>query len=564
MILDAQNLAPQNTAGAETLRAQVCIAGAGAAGIAMALELAKSGVDVLLLEAGGTEHEERSHDFYRGRVLNTDLHQPLEDHRERRLGGSTTVWGGRMVPYDPIDFETRTWMADSVWPVTYDEVAQWFPLANRYAEAGDFDYSSAHVFGQDQQPMIAGFHGTAFSTDTMERFSCPTDFGSRYRERLAASQKIRVLLNAAVTDIVLDESGTRVTQLEVRRPGGDRFTVAADSIVLAAGGLETTRLLLAARSVHREGIGNAHGNLGRFYMAHIAGTVGSFQPTGAVDNAYQVAEDGTYCRRRLALRPEAQRESRIGGFICRLHHTRIADPSHGSGVLSMLRLGRSAVPVRFRTRLVDDESSASDMLHHAVNVVRDVPGIARFAKQMIFDRRLAARKFPSVVIKPRSNRYSLDFHAEQEPNYNSRVWLGTDVDAFGMPRLEVDWRYSQKDVETIGTSLTLFAKDAADSNSGVFSYDPKQVEDEMTRYGAYAGHHLGSTRMGSDPHRSVVDAECRVHGVANLYVAGGSVFATSSQANPTLTMLALALRLAHTLGAPAAETAASHMAEVAG
>jgi choline dehydrogenase-like flavoprotein len=546
MILDAQ----EGNA-TELLRADVCIVGAGATGIAIALELGQAGLDVLLLEAGGIAHNEQTHDAYRGTVTNPALHNPLHEHRERRLGGTTTIWGGRCVPYDPIDFEDRPWLSHARWPITYNEVARFYPRANQLCEAGDFDYSAESTFHGDQRPMITGFHGQSFTTDTMERFSCPTDFGSRWRAKLVAMPNVRVLLNASLFDIALDPTGETVTSLELRKPNGQPLQVIANEVVLAAGGLETTRLLLASRTIHRDGIGNEHGNLGRFYMAHIAGTVGAFQPSGgpdAVDNAYQIADDGTYCRRRLALRPEAQRSHQVGGFIARLHHTRIADPSHGSGVLSALRLGSAAVPQRFRNRLVDDETSAGHLARHAGNVLRDLPAIASFAKRMILSRRFAARKFPSVVVRPKSNRYSLDFHAEQEPNFHSQVRLSaTERDTFGMPRLEVDWHYSPKDMDTISTALALFAKDAAASNSGRFDYDVAQVETEMTRYGAYGGHHLGTTRMGSDPKTSVVDADCRIHGVNNLYVAGGSVFATSSQANPTLTAVALALRVAEHL-----------------
>jgi choline dehydrogenase-like flavoprotein len=168
---------------------------------------------------------------------------------------------------------------------------------------------------------------------------------------------------------------------------------------------------------------------------------------------------------------------------------------------------------------------------------------------MLVRRRLAARKYPSVVVRARNDRYSLDFHAEQEPNALSQVRLGSELDPLGMPRLEVDWRYTSKDVETVATSLKLFADEVLTSGCGTFTYNPDEVESEMTRYGAYAGHHIGTARMGDDPKRSVVDADCRVHGMNNLYVAGSAVFPTSSQANPTLTAVALALRLADKLEA---------------
>jgi choline dehydrogenase-like flavoprotein len=163
---------------------------------------------------------------------------------------------------------------------------------------------------------------------------------------------------------------------------------------------------------------------------------------------------------------------------------------------------------------------------------------------MVNDRFLAERKFPSIVVKSKTNVFSLDFHAEQIPNPQSRITLTSTRDALGLPRLNVDWRYTPDDVRTVSTSMALLARDVEASGVGRLSYEPESVEREMTRYGAYGGHHIGTTRMGVDPRTSVVDRDCRVHGVDNLYIAGASVFPTSSQANPTLTVVALALRLA--------------------
>lgn len=538
MILDSSQLSPG------TLQADICLVGGGFVGIAMALELATAGMDVVLLEAGGTQKTDASQEFYRGNVVDPTLHGPLETFRWRKLGGTGGAWNGRTVPYDPIDFEDRPWISDSKWPITYDDVARFFPLANRYLEAGTADFSALSVFGPSQPEMIQGFRGEAFTTDTMERFSAPSDFGTRYRQKLVDADRIRVILNAPVTEITLAESGARVTSVSIRRPDNSSIRVDATRYILAAGGMETVRLLLANRAVHKNGIGNAHGVVGRFYQAHIAGTIGAFKPAGSIFNDYQRDYDGVYCRRRLALKPEAQREHHVGGFIARLHHTRISDPSHGSSVLSALRLARELVPKRWRARLIDEENTGGEMAKHVWNVARDVPSVLRFGRQMVFDRQLAERKYPSVVVQPPSRRYSLDFHAEQEPNWNSVIRLGTETDAHGVPRLEVDWHYTPMDLKTIEVALKLFADDAAQSAAGRYEYDPASVLKEMTRYGAYGGHHVGTARMGADPKRSVVDSDCRVHGLTNLYVAGGAALVTSSQANPTMTIVALGLRLA--------------------
>ncbi|WP_267381366.1 MULTISPECIES: GMC family oxidoreductase [unclassified Sphingomonas] len=549
MILSAQDLT-----GPEALSADICIVGAGAAGIALALALGDAGRDVLLVEAGGTRHDAAVQDAYRGTVTDPALHPPLDEYRERRLGGSTTIWGGRCMPLDPIDFEPRNWIPESGWPIGPEALAPYYPKANALCEAGAFDYRADTALRPGARPMIAGFRGTHFSTDRLERFSCPTDFGTRYRDRLAASPRIRLLLDAAVADIRLDPDGTWVEALDLRRRDGTPIAVSARQFVLCAGGLETARLLLASRTVHPNGIGNHHDVLGRYYMSHLAGTIGSFVPAGgrdAVWHGYDVAEDGTYCRRRLALAEDAQRAHRIGNFVARLHHPRIADPSHGTGPLSALMLGKALVPRRYRARLADDDGDAGlgRLLHHALNVARQPLAVARFATTMLVGRRFATRKYPSVVVVPRNGRYSLDFHAEQQPNRDSRVYLGTDRDAWGMPRLVADWRHAPGDIETVRVALALLAEDLERSSCGRFTYDPDSVAAEVMRYGAYPGHHIGTARMGTDPRTSMVDGDGRVHGIANLHLAGAAVFPTSSQANPTLTAVALALRLADRLAA---------------
>ncbi len=546
MITDANDIL--DTA---ALSATICIVGAGPVGIALALTLADRGIDVLLLEAGGTDRTDDSQDHYRGSVADPAMHSPLDEYRERRLGGSSTIWGGRCMPFDPIDFEDRDWIPNSGWPIEAGALAAYYPQANRLCEAGEFAYTVDSAFDRPTRPMIADFVGKDFSTDTLERFSCPTDFGRRYRERLHASPRITLVLNAAVTDIETDTAGGVVTGLAVRSASGARIAVAADHVVLAAGGLETTRLMLASSKVHPNGIGNAHDVLGRYYMCHIAGTMGIFVAAGgesAVWHGYDVADDGTYCRRRLALDPAAQRAHRIGNFVARLHHPRIADARHGTGILSALYLGRLLVPRQYRKRLDDaDPAGAAGTVRHMANIIRDPVGVLRFAGGMLVGRKLAGRKYPSIIVRPRNGSFSLDFHAEQEPNRDSRVRLGSDRDAWGVPRLAVDWRYTRGDVTTVQTALALLAQDLDRSGCGHFDYDRQDVETEMTRYGAYGGHHIGTARMGDDPRHSVVDADCRVHGIANLHVAGAAVFPTSSQANPTLTAVALALRLADRL-----------------
>lgn len=531
-----------------SLQTDLCIVGAGAAGIAMALQFIGTGIEVLLVEAGGRAEESETQSLYAGSVANEKLHSPPDRYRQRRFGGTTTIWGGRCMPFDPIDFDRREYVADSGWPFSRDELMPYYADANRLCEAGEFAYTIDRAFDKPTRPIIEGFESDNFTTDTLERFSCPTDFGARYGHKLVAARNIRVLLHANVTDLKLDGNGTAIIAVEARDFLGKHISVRARQYVLATGGLEVARLLLANRDVQQDGIGNEHGVVGRFYMCHIAGTVGSIKVTGppsSVWHGYDVADDGTYCRRRFALREPAQRTHQLGNFIARLHHPRITDPRHRDPVLSLLFLSKYLIPYEYRIRLHGSEPTTLAMfLQHLRNVLLGPADTAAFAIHMLRDRKLAERKFPSLIIKSKANLYSIDFHAEQRPNWLSRVTLGDQVDAFGMRRLHIDWRYTAEDVDTVSRSIALLSEDFRLRSLGTFEYDPSTLEEEITRYGAYGGHHIGTARMGNDSRSSVVNSDCRVHGVRNLYIASAATFPTSSQANPTLTIIALSLRLA--------------------
>lgn len=544
-----------NTLDTRELQTGICIVGAGAAGITLALTLAQHGHDVLLLESGGNDEEETTQNLYAGTVADEKMHSPPDTYRQRRLGGTSTIWGGRCMPYDPIDFESRDYLPHSGWPIAYSSLLPFYPDANRWCEAGNFDYSAHSTFGDAAKPMIAGFDSAHFSTDPLERFSCPTNFAARYGHKLTAAKNLTVLLHANVTDITLSDNRVQVTQVTARTldgtTAGKSVVIRAKHFVLATGGIETPRLLLANRQQMPNGLGNQHDVVGRYYMCHIAGTIGTIRlkrPITDIWHGYQVSPEGIYCRRRLALLPEVQRQQGLGNFVARLHHPRITLPEHRNAMLSMLYLAKPVIPYEYAKRLHGEEPATLKLwLQHALNVCRDPFDAFGFAWHMLRDRKLAERKFPSIIFHPKAAVFSLDFHAEQQPLPESRIQLGQERDALGMPRVHVDWRYAPSDVHTVKQSLALLAQDLAQSGMGHFEYDPDSVEHEMTRYGAYGGHHIGTTRMGLSAKESVVDSNCKLHDIHNLFIASAAVLPTSSQANPTLTVVALALRLAEHL-----------------
>lgn len=545
MIEDANEMLPGTV-----LRADVCIVGAGPAGIALALSLSEQGLTVLLLEAGRHRHDRQAQALYEGELANT-MHSPPDRYRMRGPGGSSTRWGGRCMPFDPIDFEKRDWVPDSGWPIAYQDLRPHYIAANALAEAGRFAYDASEVFPASG-PMITGFSSRLVRTSGLERFSCPTDFGKRYARRLQLATGVRFLKGVVCTAIRLQADGKAVEWLDLATLAGHRMRARARATVLATGGLETARLLLCSNDVEPQGVGNRHDVVGRYYMCHIAANLGTLEIHGTpadVRHGYEIGMDGVYCRRRLSIVASHQRREGLLNAVARLHFPRITDPAHGSGVLSGLFLARRFISYEYGRRLHDPQGpSIAAYARHLRNLVFDGADTAAFLGHWITQRTLAQRKFPSVILRNRTNRFSLELQGEQVPHPSSRVMLCDSTDALGMRRLQVDWRYQPQDIESLARTLACMAAEFARSATGRLHFQRETVEQELLRYGAYGGHHIGTARMGTDPRTSVVDSQCRVHSVSNLFVAGSAVFPTSSQANPTLTLLALSLRLGQHLG----------------
>jgi choline dehydrogenase-like flavoprotein len=556
MKLTARSLQPD-----AVLDSDVCIVGAGAAGITLACELDGSGLSVLLLEAGDEEFNSAAQDGLLGDLPAGSVHCPPHMYRRRMLGGATSIWGGRCVPLDPIDLEHRPYVRHSGWPITWDELNAWYPRAQAYCQAGSHAYDVADALGPDARPLLAGFHNADVLATRLERFSPPTHFAKVHARRLSRSANVRILLQAQA--IRLHARSAVVDALEAASAPGRRITVRARHFVVAVGGLETPRLLMLSDDTRRAGLGNAGGALGRYYMCHIENTLGRLRLLPAsrpVALDFERAPDGTYLRRKFVLSDEAQRRHALLNTTARLHYRPIADPAHGSGILSAMYLVKDAVLPEYRRKLATIELAHRDRLvrdhrfwlSHIGNVACDAVAVARFGATWIRRRILAARKLPFVVVRSRDGVYPLDLNAEQTPNPDSRVGLSAKSDRLGMPRLFVDWRLTGQDVDSLVRVMRHLRDAFARSGCAQLEFDDATLEDQVRASTPVGGHHLGTARMSETPADGVVDANCAVHGLSNLFVAGGAVFPTCGHANPTLTIVALAARLAAHLKTKAA------------
>jgi choline dehydrogenase-like flavoprotein len=521
--------------------------GAGPVGLALALECVKLGLSVVVLESGRLNADSDISSASEAETSGNFRHASMTDATCRRFGGASWLWAGRCVPFDPIDFDVRSYVPYSGWPISFDEIAQWFPAASQYLECGDniFTSPSTNFLGSDG----------CIKTDLLERWSSQPRIAEKYCSFIERSNKVSVYLDSTVIDIDVDESNGKSSVVI----GGSRepIKITAKSIVIAAGGLESTRLLLAARHSRPGLFGGLDGPLGRYYMGHLSGKISTIKfakPSMASDFDYCLDEGGHYVRRRFSLTAEVQLAKCLLNVAMWPDNPPLYDPQHKSGVLSALYIafvigpiGRRLLPEAIRANLIG--VGRQDWFKHIRNIIFDSPIAALQIASVIWSRYFSRYRKPGIMIKNRSGCYALTYHAEQVPNPNSRVILSKEVDRYGMPRIMIDLRFTQADVDSVIRSHDLLDNFLRKTGKGEieFWYPRERLADVLLSSAGDGIHQVGTTRMGLDPRTSVVDQNLKVHGLANLFVVGSSVMPTTGQANPTFVAVALAFRLAHHL-----------------
>ena len=537
-----------------TLETDVCIIGGGPAGIVIARELSETRTPVVLVESGGWRPNKLAQSLNAAELAPGSRHPPPEMYRERRFGGSSTIWGGRCVPLAPSDFEPRSHVANSGWPISYGELVPFYARAMTYCEAGEFVFDPSCLEGED--PFIDGLTSADIAVG-LERFSPPTNFGRRFKSDLIGSPTHRTLLESTCTGLLSDDSGRFVETVECSTLGGNKFRIRARYFVVAAGGLESVRLLAASNGPFSAGLANSSGTLGRYYMSHLEGTLGQLQVAAGRRVAWNFARtrDGIYAKHHIRLSDGVQRRLQLRNMIFRLHHANPMDPQHGDPVLSLMYIAKQFILPEYRRKITTVELEALDRLpkgssltaRHVSNIARNPWPLVKFLTSWVHKRHARYRRIPYVALYSRHGAYPLDYNAEQTPSPDSRISLTQNKDRFGVPKLRIDWRVCPEDTTSIAESYRQMRVILASTNAAEVVYHDDTLNERVKQTIAIGGHHIGAARMSSDPKRGVVNPQCRTHDIENVYIAGSAVFPTSGSANPTLTIVALAIRIADQL-----------------
>ncbi|MDX2051010.1 MAG: GMC family oxidoreductase [Polyangiaceae bacterium] len=487
MFIDALSL-PDGT----ELEADVVIAGGGAAGISLARRLSAAGVSVVLLESGGHEFDAATQALALGENSGAD-YWALDTARLRYFGGTTNHWTGWCRPLDPHDFEKRPWVQQSGWPLSRADLDPYYRQAHELCELGEFNYDPKHwaektktqLLPLDETPLLS----------TLWQLSTPTRFGPKYRESLLNATNVRVVLHTNVVALENGQDEKVVQGVTARTLSGISLRVKARATVLALGGLDNARMLLIGNGGRPGGIGNDHGLVGRYFADHPHSAVGILLCNASQEQMrlYQDVVDvgrPAAIQASLGIKPEVLKEQRLLGFSAILRPVTHEPP---------------------------------------------YPAAQAKAVAALWDGQKSKDVFP----------LELFIRTEQLPDAESRLTLSSKKDALGVPKLKLHWHHHSQTLDSIKRGVELLAGAFGQIGLGrVHSYIHAGIE-VPGAWPEIAGgnHHIGTTRMAEDPKQGVVDPHCKVFGMENLFVAGSSVYPTTGYANPTLTLVALALRL---------------------
>ncbi len=489
------------------IEGDICIIGAGAAGISIALDWMNTSKKVILLEGGGFEYDDKVQDLYKGKTTG-QKYFPLKASRLHYFGGTTGHWAGMCSPFDEVDFRKREWVPGSGWPISKKDLDPYYAKANETLKLGpynyEFDYWRKELRDLNPFPL-----DDRVIRNKMWQYS-QAHFGDLYKEAIVEAKNIHLYTYANVVDILAGEGVQHISSVIVKNHEGKTHTVKAKHFILACGAIQNARMLLASNSQAPRGLGNDHDLVGRYFMEHLeiaSSELWLFRPFPT--NLYSWEYGVTRASAELAITEEIQEKERI---------------LNGTASLLPLSVGKHQKP-RMETWQDEDPRKSSESL---------------FKNWSEADE--AAKSEKGAI----ERAFQLNTRIEQAPNPNSRVTLMAEKDELGVPRVNLHWELTALDKRSVRRIHQLIGQQFGIAGLGrVKLMDFLRDEDDDTFPDSTNGgwHHMGTTRMSDDPGKGVVNADCRVHGISNLFVAGSACYATSAAPNPTLTLVALSLRL---------------------
>ena len=501
----------------------ICVIGAGVAGLLLSTRLAGYGLRVNLLEAGGKELEQRSQDLYKSEMRGR-FHMGTTEGRFRTFGGASTRWGGQLLAYPDEVFQTRELLGHVGWPISQKDIEAYYPDIFKVMGVNELPFTDEFLDKFGNRADVA-------SPEVRVRFSKFAPFPRRnlagtLGKQVVASDRITVFFHANVLSVDIDETGGWIESVRVRNYQGAEYRFKARDYVICTGTIEASRLLLSSNSVLPAGVGNATDQVGRYFQDHVtvdAMRLGEkskaifakyFAPYFVKDTLHSPKIEATVALQKSLQLPEV------------MAHFFIHESEDNEFTL-------------LRQTLVDMQRG-----NFAWNKVGQMPKLLSGAAKMAYSLKVKGRR----IFSKQAN-VSLNLETEQRPRADSRIQISDKLNVVGIPETIVDWKISDADGESMQRFAVVMEKylKSLGMTEQNWTLSPQADAKTWAQAGGDILHPMGGTRMGTSPENSVVDGELRVHGVANLYVSSCSVFPSGGSSNPTFTMMALACRLSDLL-----------------
>jgi choline dehydrogenase-like flavoprotein len=542
MIIDARTLPNE-----ETIDTDVCIVGAGTAGITLAKEFINRQFRVCLLESGGNKPDKETQSLYAGENIGHPYFS-LDTARTRYLGGTTNRWdiddgqgsfGARMHPLDGIDFEERDWVPHSGWPFPKSHLDPCYARAQRLCR---IEPASFAVETWEQSPNSLRLPLSDGRVKTVIfKIGSRDPFIQDYIPQISKAANIATYLHANVVNIETDEAVRTVKRLRVVCLTGNKFWVSAKLFVLAAGAIEIPRLLLLSNRTQNVGLGNQNDLVGRYFQEHLHYQLGLFVPSDSnlflrtslyncIHPVNAVSVIG-----KMSLSERVLRHEKLLNYVTQFNPTVMLSSSLGH-VFYPNKHTASARSIKTIYAAIARGAQLQDPKGHIKSVLGGLDDVATTIYRAL--KRRAIKIFTHKKIQ----LFVLESMSEQSPNPQSRILLSEQRDQLGMNAVQLDWRLSPMDTESAKRSQEILDQEFQNAGMGrLYTMLDADTPPQRIKGG---WHHMGTTRMHVDPQQGVVDENSRIHGISNLFIAGPSVFPTSGYANPSLTIIALAVRLA--------------------
>lgn len=512
MHIDARKL-PANS----TIQGDICIIGTGPAGLSMAMDWMKTPYKVILLEAGGFEFDDNIQDILKGENTG-QRYYPLRSTRLAQFGGTSGHWAGMCSTFDDIDFEKRDWVPDSEWPITRSDLDVYYEKAHEPLKLGPYEYDMA--YWQKQAPNMNTFplDEKVIWNKTWQLSNVASwksgGFKPAYKDTIIQSSNIHLYTYATVVNIVANEPINSIQEVLVKTTTNSTYKVRAKHFVLAMGAIQNARMLLACNQQAKNGLGNDNDLVGRYFMEHLEVDTAEMWLLKPFPSDLYTWNANLMLWNELAINKEVQRKEKILNGTCGLMPTTLA---------------------RFMQPRIDEWQN-EDPRKSADNMFKNWDD--------------AEEKSKTISQGAITRAFTFQTRMEQAPNPNSRVTLSDKRDAFGVPLANLNWALTALDKRSLRRINQIMAREAGEAGIArikLFDFLVDENDDSFPKSTNGGWHHMGTTRMGSTPKQGVVDIHCQVHGISNLHVAGSGCYVTAGAPNPTLTLVAFALRLSDRL-----------------